>query len=376
MQAQDTHARRIKQARRTLRNLIRPAYPYDPPANARFETADYVELAALAMGRRTSISDASITMRDRGNTRLPHADTFHEHPHALDEDPRAVLDAFNTALDGIIDAVRPAGWLPAGPVAIDGHCEPYHGDHHNDWVVGNKGTRGTNWAHKYLTSQRIQEPKIQLGLEPVTPKRGRSSALASLVLSTMLRMEVTLWLLDREFYNRMDLRTLMATGRDFAIPVPRDRRPRQQEDAAWRAKSRVGARYVSIMPHDAGDADGSIPVFHVYQWRPDEKEPSGWRLFVYATPHKPTLETADARADEYRTRWTIETGYRLTEEVRLRTTTTHYPNRLLLSCLALLLDAYWRLVAYAKSLRDPQADTITSRQLRGWIAHAVMEATA
>ena len=48
MHAQETRQRTLKQARRTFRDLVRVAYPYNPPANAAYERGDYVELAALA----------------------------------------------------------------------------------------------------------------------------------------------------------------------------------------------------------------------------------------------------------------------------------------------------------------------------------------
>lgn len=62
------------------------------------------------------------------------------------------------------------------------------------------------------------------------------------------------------------------------------------------------------------------------------------------------------------------------EEVRLRTTTTVYANRLHLSCLAFLFDAYWRLVRWARGLREPDAPALTGRAFRSSFDQDIPEA--
>lgn len=367
--------RKRKQARRTLRNLLDPFYPVQLAANAEYARADFVELAALAIGRGTSLHDASMALRSEGNERLPHADTFHRHLHAYRADSTPILQGFNAALDGILGVARDLGWLGPSEVAIDRHNEDYWGER-EPWVMGQKRDHGTNWCHAYLTSKRMQAPGVPLDLQPVYPLRGRTAALQELLEHTRRRQEVTTYYLDREFHNFEDLFLLQATGSDFVIPVPSDRIPEGSVEAAWREKKSLGARFVATRAHTLTRGDRTVNLILVYHWQPDESEPSGYHQFVYATPKGGTLEQLDAWAGQYRKRWDIETGYRLSEEVRLRTTTTVYANRLLLSCLAFLFDAYWRLVRYAQGLREPEAPDLTQRAFRHWFTQETLQHAA
>lgn len=359
-----------KQARRTLRTILDGAYPVEPAPNAVFERGDFVELAALAIGRRTSLHDASTALRVAGNQRLPHSDTFHRHLHAYRDAASPVLEAFQTTLDAMLSVAHALKWMGPSEVAIDRHNEDYWGAK-EPWVMGQKRDHGTNWCHAYLTAKRMDAPGVTLDLQPVYPFRGRTVALKELLENTKRRQDVTTYYLDREFFNFEDLLLLQATGSDFVIPVPSNRIPAGSIDQAWREKKCLGARYVATRAHTLTRDDRTVNLVLVYHWQPDESEPSGYHQFVYATPKGGTLERLDAWAGRYRKRWNIETGYRLSEEVRLRSTTTVYPNRLILSCLAFLFDAYWRLVRYAQGLREPDAPALTGRAFRHWFTTEV-----
>jgi hypothetical protein len=359
-----------KQARRTLRTILDGAYPVELAPNADYDRGDFVELATLAIGRGTSLHDASQALRVEGNERLPHSDTFHRHLHAYRDGAAPILQGFETTLDQILDVARDLGWLKPSEVSIDRHNEDYWGEK-EAWVMGQKRDHGTNWCHAYLTSKRMDAPGVTLDLQPVYPFRTRTQALKVLLENTERRQTVTTYYLDREFFNFEDLLLLQATGKDFVIPVPADRIPAGSIDQTWRDKKSVGTRYVATRSHTITRDDRIVNLVLVYHWQPDPTDESGYHQFVYATPRGGTLEQLDAWAARYRKRWDVETGYRLSEEVRLRTTTTVYANRLLLSCLAFLFDAYWRLIRYARGLREPEAAVLTGRAFRHWFTQEI-----
>ena len=53
-----------------------------------------------------------------------------------------------------------------------------------------------------------------------------------------------------------------------------------------------------------------------------------WGEFAYVTNMNVALENALELANSYRSRWGIETGYRVKENVRGKTCSTHYATRL------------------------------------------------
>ena len=68
-----------------------------------------------------------------------------------------------------------------------------------------------------------------------------------------------------------------------------------------------------------------------------------WNMFAYATNIPVTKDNALELADSYRSRWGLETGYRVKEEVRGKTCSRNYAIRLFLQLLSILLYNLWQL---------------------------------
>ncbi len=66
-------------------------------------------------------------------------------------------------------------------------------------------------------------------------------------------------------------------------------------------------------------------------------------MFAYATNIPVTKDNALELADSYRSRWGIETDYRVKEEVRWKTCSRNYAMRLFLQLLSILLYNLWQL---------------------------------
>lgn len=334
---------------------MRGACPVLEAPNRTYSNADFVELAAVATGRHSSLAAATEAVPC-----LPDSDTFHAHLHAYT--PEAVYDAYQRTLDDVLALARSLGFL-RGPVdvSIDRHNEPSYGKH-APWVVGMEKKAGTNWAHAYLTSKRNVDPRVTLDMQRLSPFRDQHAALADLLRSTTRRQEVKRWLLDAGFYNQKDLRLLLATGKAFLVAVGGSTQvPKALLDEAWRTRQRVDLNhYVAWCRHRVGGNDRPEVVL-VFHWEPDtsrrkKKSVSDESLFIHARRPPQDGEVLDVAAldrdaHEYRGRWNIETGYRTIEDLRRRTTSHVYTNRLYLTLIAVLLDVAWRLVRHARRRR-------------------------
>lgn len=343
-----------RQAQRTIRTLLRDSYPLKERKNRTYDRASFVELASIAAARRQSVHHVSQSV-----SRLPDSDTFHQHLHAYKADE--VLEAFQRTLDQIVGIAGGFGWLRPCDVALDRHDEANYGKDHT-FTVGCKNRRGTNHAHAYLTSQRLAEPRLSLDLERLHPFRSQHEALSDLLEHTEKRQPVTTYYADKAFYNRRDLALLVATGKNFVVAVPQSKHIQRLEKEVIRTRVPVHfGRFVATTRHRVGGDDGPEVVL-VFHWEPDPTKKTGEHLFVYATRNEASPEQLHAWAEQYRSRWGIETGYRIQDRLRIRTSTTAYPNRLYLSCLAVLLDCAWRLVRHARTRRDPTRPVLTLNQ--------------
>ena len=340
-----------RQTRRTIRNLLAASYAWPEPPNRTYDRGDFVELAALAMGRGHSLAMASHV-----HPRLPDSDTFHRHLHGATAD--RIFAAFQVSLNGLLDAAGALGWLGPSIVAIYRHNEPVYGKR-QPYMVAMKKKAGTTWGHAYLTSQRVGEPRLTLDVQRLHALRDQHAALADLLVNTGQRQHVSAYLLDKGFYNQMDLALLLATKTWFVVPVPLTKRVHAWADELRRTRTRVAyGRFVATRRHRVGDAQSGSEVVQVFVWEPDPDEPLGEALFVYACPQGRPLDELYEWSRTYRKRWGIETGYRTLEDVRLRTTTHVYANRLYLSLVAVLLDVAWRLVRHGQRRREAPVLTL------------------
>lgn len=315
--------------------------------NRTYDRADFVELVAVATGRRQSLATAS-----QSHPGMPDSDTFHLRLHAAT--PTQVFDEFQARLEELIDLARTLHWLDeAVDVAIDRHNEPVYGEE-QPWMVGMQEKAGTKRAHAYLTSQRLGEPRLTLDLQLLNGLRHQTLALADLLRQTLRRNpNLRSLLLDKGFYTAHDLALLLATKKDFIVPIPKTKAMHGVEAELYRTRQRVGVtgRFIAWRRHRVGDPKTGPEVVQVIRWEPDPEEKTGEAWFAYACARETTVEEFDEWATRYRTRWGIETGYRSIEDLRRRTTTHVYANRLYLTLIAVLLDVAWRLLRHARRRR-------------------------
>ncbi|MGH8568135.1 MAG: transposase [Gammaproteobacteria bacterium] len=347
MNAQRTQTVKRKQAQRTIRTNLRDSFPTVERPNQTYDRADFVELISLATSR-----DQSLAMASQTHPGMPDSDTFHLRLKAAK--PADVFSAFQHCLDELWSLARALHWLEeAVDVAIDRHNEPNYGEE-QPYMVGMERKAGTNRAHAYLSSQRLGEPRLTVDVQLLNALRHQTLALADLLKETLRRNpNLRSLLLDKGFYTLDDVQLLLDTGKDFIVPVPKTKHLQKVESELYRTRQRVGVsgRFIAWRRYRMGEDHDGPEIVQVIRWEPDPEEPTGEAWFAYACRRETTVEEFDEWATRYRTRWGIETGYRTIEELRRRTTSHRYSNRLYLTLAAILLDVAWRLVRHARKRR-------------------------
>ncbi len=368
MHATATHNTHPNQLRRTLRTTLDTFAHASSAPNAIYTPGDMIELVAVATGRRESLHHAGTTY-----TRLPSSDAFHAPLH--EACPDALFTSFQATLDDQLTLAGTLGYLDqACMVGLDKHEEAWYGQD-GPWLVGTNQCPGTTLAHAYLTSQRLDDPMLTLGLERLSPFRDQHAALEDLLEATLARQRVDLFLADKGFYTIQDLSLLVDTGRDFVVPVPANQVPGDLVDTCRAERVPVGGqRFVAADQHTLDTRNGRVTVTLVFLWEPaadpQERMQGKQDLFVYACQ----ASALDADPEQllawgkaYRSRWGIETGYRVLEDNRLRSTTQYRSNQVFLSYVAVLLVNLWRIVRHARLLRCPEEKPLSFPVFREWL---------
>jgi hypothetical protein len=216
-------------------------------------------------------------------------------------------------------------------VGINRHDEPWYGQQ-GPWLVSTNPCEGTTLAQGSLTTQRLDDPMLTLGLERLSPFTGQHAALEDRLQATLDRQPVALCLLEKGFSTVEDLQLLQGTGRDFVVPVPANQGPKAIDHACPAEREPVGAnRFVACAEHTLEGKQGSVLITMAFVWEPaaDPRERMDGKedLFVYACAREADAEQLLAWGKGYRQRWGIETGYRVLEHNRLRSTTQYRSNQ-------------------------------------------------
>jgi hypothetical protein len=156
---------------------------------------------------------------------------------------------------------------------IDRHDEAWYGNE-GPWLVSTNQCKGTTLAHGYLTSQRLDDPMLTLGLERLSPFTSQHAALEDLLEATLDRQAVALFLLDKGFCTVQDLTLLEDTGCNFVVPVPKNQVPEAIERACRAEREPVGAnRFVACAEHTLEGKQGSVSVTMAFVWEPGKRSP-------------------------------------------------------------------------------------------------------
>jgi putative transposase len=350
-----------RQAHLWLRPLLTSAlaHPFSPPV--RRDTADLILRAAA---RRSSVTRARAHSRRGTSARQGRRLLAHLDPGRTQ---RAVTRALRE---------QTHLFLPNRPVdvAIDFHDVPYYGqaiDPDHPQFVKTQESRGTHRAYHYATLDILfPNFRFTVALRYLRERGHRQRTVARLLAEAhRAGVQVRRLYLDREFYEYETLSWLKAEGYTVITPMRLGSRQR----AKWeRGRRSYVTEHILRDPKGRG-APLSLRVHVIVRYQMGKKwNRRGAQYLVYEVighVAEDTLRAVPLRQTHtlYRTRFGIETSYRLLGEARPITTSRSPAVRLLYVGVALLLQNEWVILKlqYASEGRQgPTGFVVCEERLR------------
>jgi putative transposase len=206
--------------------------------------------------------------------------------------------------------------------------------------------RGTNFGHGYASIECVSTGKrFTLAALPLHQFTTKKKLIKYLVNETRKHVDISRLFLDREFFNIESINALKELSVLFVVPAIRnkkiDRMIREFEQKCRRPPYEKHYSLITEYTLEKGKDSATFTLVIIVE--SPKRLDDEWSVFVYATNMPVTKENAIELADSYRSRWGIETGYRVKEEVRGKTCSRNYAIRLLLQLLSILLYNLWQL---------------------------------
>lgn len=229
---------------------------------------------------------------------------------------------------------------------IDIHKNPYYGKNRDLHVLGMERVRGTNFGHGYASVECVNtRERFTLAALPLTQFTTKQQMITYLIQEARNHARISLLFLDREFFDVISLNTLIDLSQLFIIPAERNAAVKKIIHSAHSTNQPIPRREecTLITRYTMTKGKQSATVNLVVILYPPKKPGKKWDEFTYVTNIPVTIENALILAESYRSRWGIETGYRVKEQVRGKTCSPQYPVRLLFQMLSILLYNLWHL---------------------------------
>lgn len=301
----------------------------------RCQTDDLWRILLAAAARHTTIEAACTDLE-----RAPAANTVRSHlTEQLSEASIPDLQQqWNTLLSSLIPQ-----WLRERPqeLALDFHDEPYYGhddpDDPENWVCRGEARAGTTRFYRCATAYLLlHDVRLTVAVVFVKPSMDTLTVLKRL-LSAVRRAGLTLKCLfaDKGFCSIPVLRYLSHCHIPAIIAMP-IRGKQAGSRALCRGQKSYRTTY-TLQSAAHGKLTVPVAVVRTYQRRRSGQRQLRWLLYVCLGVGTPLVQVRR----RYRRRFGIESGYRLMEQVRARTTSPNPALRFLLMGVALLIVNMW-----------------------------------
>jgi len=319
-------------------DVLQAYFELDMSSSA-YEASDIWDVLVTAAVQQTTVETACGLLE-----RAPSANTVRTAVKALLMDDEQ-LDKLEATVNAMLVARLPKNLLKrARPCAVDFTDLPYHGQHEADdeYVRRGRAKRGTTHFHSFTTLCVVKANRrytLALGLH-----RRSDKALDALkrVLDTARAtgLRIRRLLLDREFDNNAVVGYLLNQPFPTIMPLI----IRGKKGGARRVVQGRKSHTTTYTRRSKQYGTYELPITIVCRYKNGRFGEHGVQRFAYVTLGQLAMSPHQV-ADEYRRRFGIETGYRLMNTMRARTTSTSAAFRLFLVALALLLLNLW---AYVK----------------------------
>ena len=301
----------------------------------RCQTDDLWRILLAAAARHTTIEAACTDLE-----RAPAANTVRS--HLTEQLPEASIPDLQQQWNTLLSSLIP-DWLRERPqeLALDFHDEPYYGrddpDDPENWVCRGEARAGTTRFYRCATAYLLlHDVRLTVAVVFVKPSMDTLTVLKRL-LSAVRRAGLTLKCLfaDKGFCSIPVLRYLSHCHIPAIIAMPL-----RGKQAGSRALCRGQKSYrtaYTLQSAAHGKLTVPVAVVRTYQRRRSGRRQLRWLLYV-CLGVAGRLKQLRRR---YRRRFGIESGYRLMEQVRARTTSPNPALRFLLMGVALLIVNMW-----------------------------------
>jgi hypothetical protein len=301
----------------------------------RCQTGDLWRLLLSAAARRTTLEAACADL-----TGAPDANTVRGY---LTEQlsPSGIPD-LEQQWNSLLRTLTP-DWLRVRPqeIAVDFHDEPYYGrddpDDRDNWVCRGEARSGTTRFYRCATAYlMLHDMRLTLAIVFVKPKMDKVIILKRL-LNVVRAAQISIKCLyaDKGFCCIPVLRYLSGRGISAIVAMPI-----RGKQAGTRALCRGHTSYWSkytLQSAEHGSLTVPVAVVRTYQRRCSGRRQVRWLVYVCLRIGGPLVQVRR----RYRQRFGIESGYRLMEQVRARTTSPNPALRFLLMGVALLIVNMW-----------------------------------
>jgi len=234
-------------------------------------------------------------------------------------------------------------WLPDRPqeIALDFHDEPYYGrddpDDADTWVCRGEARAPTTRFYRCATAYlMLHDVRLTLAVLFVKPKMDKVGILKRL-LNTLRSAQIRIKCLYADTgFCCIEVLRYLARCRIPAIVTMPIRGKQGGSRALCRGQTSYRTTY-TLQSAENGKLSVPVAVVRTYQRRRSGQRQVHWLLYVCLGVGGPVPLVRQ----RYRRRFGIESGYRLMEQVRARTTSPNPALRFLLMGVALLIVNMW-----------------------------------
>lgn len=304
--------------------------------NAKYTQEELLRLLVHAAMRKISIEEASA--QQKMLTQAPSADAVQYHFEKKDvETLEQELDSL--IYENVAEFRRRRLFGVPRDVAIDFHPVPYYGEP-KAWVMAGKHERGTSYFVTFATLEIVEAgERLTLKVIPVTQFKCRERIVEELLaFARKLGLRIRRLYVDRAFPHFEVIKVLEKAEVKWVAAFSKNERVkaiikdvhlnggfvRRYEMSKGRESTSFN---LVIVENKLGVKEGVIRVTELYS--------------TFAT----NLEVDESKREEiaewYRKRWSIETGYRVKKEFKIRTSTESYAMRVLFFFLSVAMYNLW-----------------------------------
>lgn len=227
--------------------------------------------------------------------------------------------------------------------AIDLTDDPYYGEYNNRVRRGRRD-RGTNLFYTYASLHIVEQGRrITIFEIPVHQLDDHALVVEKLIGAAKQRgIRIRILLIDRGFYTVDVMNKLDELGVTCLMPAIKNERIKR---AIEEHHDGLIPSMVKFSIRNAFERQAFFGLMIYPKRGAKETDPVHERYIVFATNmrYREAFRLFSQIPDEYRRRWGIETGYRVQNQVKAKTTSKNFTVRLVYQMLSVIVYNVWQL---------------------------------